>query len=34
MTNFDFLKQDIQFAGFADVAITAKNPVYGYYSQN
>ena len=25
MTNFDFLKSDKQFAGFADVAITAEN---------
>ena len=34
MTNFDFLKKDMQFVSFADMALTAKNPVYGYYSQD
>ena len=28
MTNFDFLKQDMQFASFADVAITAEKILY------
>ena len=34
MTNFDFLKQDEQFASFADVVITAKNLTDGYCLQN
>ena len=28
MTNFDFLKQDEQFASFADVAITAEKVLH------